>query len=111
MNSRKHERSVLNQSINIIDMLNGGGFGELINISPEGLMVMTESEVPTHSIYQLELELPAELIGSNRISLGADCLWCRQAENFDRYWAGFQIIDVSDQALQQIEKLIESYSE
>ena len=111
MNNRRHERSALNQTINITDMINGGGFGELINISPDGLMVMTYAEVPTHAIYQLELELPTEIEGDNRIGLGADCLWCRQVENFNRYWAGFQIIDASDQAMQQIEKLIDNYSE
>lgn len=111
MNSRKHERSQLNQSIGISDVINGGRFGDLINISPDGLMVMTDAMVPTHSIYQLELELPTQIEGSDRIGIGADCLWCRQAENFNRYWAGFQIIDVSDQALQQIQKLISDYSE
>lgn len=111
MNNRKSERSELSQTIGITDMINGGGFGELINISPDGLMVMTPVEVPTHAIYQLELELPSNIEGSNRIAVGADCLWCRQAENFDRYWAGFHIIDASDQALLQIRKLIENYSE
>lgn len=110
MNSRKLERAELNQPITIKDTINGGNFGELINVSVEGIMVMTENEIPTHSIYQLLLELPIELEGSKRVEVGADCLWCRKAENFHRYWAGFQIIDGSDLAFKQLEQLIENYA-
>lgn len=110
MNSRKIERIELSQPISIVDTINGGAFGELINLTVEGLMALTDHQIPTHSIYQLELQLPMEIEGSKQIEIGADCLWCRPAENFHRYWAGFQIIDVSDQAMLQIEKLLEHYS-
>ena len=108
--ARKLERKEINQTIDVIDIINGGKFGELINITVEGLMVMTETEIPTQSIYQLSIKLPVELHGSNTVELGADCLWCRKDENFHRFWAGFQIIDASDTAVKQIEELIEAYS-
>lgn len=110
MNSRKIERAELNQPISIVDTINGGTFGELINVTVEGLMIMTQNEIPAHSIYQLSLHLPVELDGSKTIEIGADCLWCRKAENFHRYWAGFQVIDASDQALRQIAHLIDQYA-
>lgn len=110
MNSRKFERAELNQPITIVDTINGGSFGELINVSVDGIMVMTQNEIPTHSIYQLALELPIDIEGSRRVELGADCLWCRKAENFHRYWAGFQIIDTSDLASRQISHLIDQYA-
>ena len=107
---RKHERVELNQTIPIIDMINGGDFGELVNATIEGIMVITDQEIPTHSIFQLALQLPIEIEGSNTVTLGADCLWCRKVENFHRYWSGFHIIDASDTALAQIEELIAHYS-
>lgn len=108
--NRKLERKELTQSIAVNDTLNGGAFGELVNITTEGLMVITDREIETQSIFQLALELPEPLAGSDVLVLGADCLWCRRAENFYRYWAGFQIIDASDHALAQIEALIDLYS-
>lgn len=108
--ARKLERREINQTIDIMDVINGGKFGELINITVEGLMVMTEQDIPTQSIYQLSIKLPVELHGSASVELGADCLWCRKDENFHRFWAGFQIIDASDTAVKQIEDLIEAYS-
>lgn len=108
--TRRLQRKELNQVIPVHDVINGGVFGELVNITTEGIMVMTENEVETQAIFQLSLELPEPLIGSTRILLGADCLWCRSAENFSRYWAGLQIIDASEQALEQVEALIDLYA-
>ncbi|WP_101757565.1 PilZ domain-containing protein [Oceanicoccus sp. KOV_DT_Chl] len=107
---RKHLRVELNKTIPIIDVINGGNFGELVNATVEGIMIITDQEIDTHSIYQLALKLPVEIEGSMSVDVGADCLWCRKVENFHRYWAGFQIIDASDTALKQIEELIAHYS-
>ncbi|ARN74705.1 PilZ domain-containing protein [Oceanicoccus sagamiensis] len=107
---RKHERKELNQSIPILDVINGGEFGELVNATIEGIMIITDKEIPTQSIYQLSLQLPIEIEGSNTVELGADCLWCRKVENFHRYWSGFHIIDASDTAMAQLEELIKHYS-
>ena len=108
--ARKLERKEINQTIEITDVINGGKFGELINITVEGLMVITDKETPTSSIYQLSIKLPVELHGSNTVELGADCLWCRNDDNFHRFWSGFQIIDASETAVKQIEDLVEAYS-
>lgn len=109
-NERKLERKQLNQSIPITDVINGGEFGELINATVEGIMVISDKELPTHSIFQLTMQLPIEIAGSDTLTIGADCLWCRKVENFHRYWAGLHIIDASDTALKQLEELIEHYS-
>ena len=107
---RKLERKELSQTVVIHDTINGGVFGELVNITGEGLMVMTDREIETQAIFQLSLQLPEPIQGSTQLILGADCLWCRRAENFYRYWAGFQIIDASELALEQIEALIDLYA-
>jgi hypothetical protein len=108
--ARKLERKELNQAIVIIDKINGGVFGELVNITTEGLMVMTDREIETQAIFQFALQLPEPIKGGDQIIVGADCLWCRSAENFSRYWAGFQIIDASEEAVAQLEVLLEQYA-
>lgn len=108
--ARKLERKELSQAIIVLDTINGGVFGELVNVTTEGLMVMTDREIETQAIFQLSLQLPEAIKGSDQIIVGADCLWCRRAENFYRYWAGFQIIDASEQALTQLEVLLDLYA-
>lgn len=110
MSSRKLERRELSQTVAITDVINQRHMGELINITREGLMLITDRAIETQSIFQLALQLPQRLEGSDQLLLGADCLWCRPAENLHRYWAGFQIIDASDMALAQIETLIRLYA-
>lgn len=107
---RKLERRELNESIAVLDTINGGTFGELVNLTTEGMMVIIDREIETQAIFQLALLLPEPINGDDQIVVGADCLWCRRAENFYRYWAGFQIIDASDRALEQIDALIQQYA-
>lgn len=106
---RKLERKELSKTILIDDVINQRPFGELVNLTLDGMMVMSDQELPTHAIYQLSLKLPVELAGSDHIAVGADCLWTKRAEHFNRYWAGLQIIDASDQAMAQLAELIEHY--
>ncbi len=108
--TRRLERKELIQPIAVNDTINGGRFGELVNITAEGLMIITDREIETQAIFQLALQLPEPLAGNDMLVLGADCLWCRRAENFYRYWAGFQIIDASDHAVEQIDALINLYA-
>lgn len=108
--ARKLERKTISQTITVRDTINGGEFGEVLNITIEGLMLLLDREISAGSIFQLSLQLPTPIAGSDTIELGADCLWSRKAENFHRYWAGFQIIDASDKAIEQIEQLISDYA-
>ena len=108
--TRRLERKELSQTISIHDVINDKYFGELVNITTEGLMVMTDQPRSPHSIFQLRLDLPGELEGSDTVVVGADCLWCREASNFNRHWAGLHIIDASEQAINQIHQLILLYS-
>ena len=107
--SRSQQRIELHQPIPIIDAITNEAFGELANISSGGLMISTGRDIPIDSIYQLTLQLPFDIEESKIISIGADCLWCRNTENSSHYWAGFQIIDISDQGQDQLKELMSHY--
>jgi hypothetical protein len=109
--ARKLERRTLSKSISITNQLTGEAFGELINITTEGLMIISDEDIETGSIFQLVLNLAEPIDDEMSIELGADCLWCRKVENLTRFWSGFQIIDASEKAVQQIEALIDSFGE
>jgi len=106
---RRSQRIELSQPMVLLDLINGGVFGELVNITAEGMMAVITQNLPTQSIFQLSLQLPETIDGDSTITLGIDCLWCRPADNNQRYWAGFQIIDASDHALRQLATLMEKY--
>lgn len=107
---RAQERKELSQPITIQDIINNRPIGELVNISANGLMLICDDEIDTNSIFQFSMHLPKEINGQSRLDIGVDCLWCRKVDNFNRYWAGFQIIDASDETNAVIELLIENYT-
>lgn len=107
---RKHQRQELNTTILIRNSMTREMIGELVNITVEGLMIISDQEMATNSIFQFCLELPEPINGIEQIELGVDCLWSRSAENVNRHWSGYQIIDASPAALQTIDALISGYS-
>jgi hypothetical protein len=109
--ARRLERRTISKSIKITDQMTGKAFGELINVTTEGLMIISDNEIETGSIFQLVLHLDEPMEEETTIELGADCLWCRKVENFTRYWGGFQIIDASEKAISQLDILIEILGE
>lgn len=108
---RKLKRQELNTTILIRNSMTQELLGELANITVEGLMIISDQEMSTNSIFQFRLEFPESINGQTSIDLGVDCLWSRSAENFNRHWSGYQIIDASPDALETIDELISGYSE
>lgn len=108
---RKLKRQELNTTILIRNSMTQELLGELANITVEGLMIISDQEMSTNSIFQFRLEFPESINGQTSIDLGVDCLWSRSAENFNRHWSGYQIIDASPDALVTIDELISGYSE
>lgn len=108
--SRRLKRRELEQTVVVHDATQGGVLGELVNITTEGLMLAAERELEVHAMLQLSLQLPEPLQGVDHLLINAECLWSRRAEKLDRYWAGFHIVEAAEQALLQIEALIDLYA-
>jgi hypothetical protein len=108
-NQRRHVRIHLKHPVSALDLMTGRGVGEVVNITTEGLMLVMEEALESGGIYQLALTLPEPLNGESVINLGAECLWSSEASVAKRYWAGFQIIDLSIEAENMIKALIQEY--
>jgi hypothetical protein len=107
---RKLPRHVLSGPVNVYDRASQSFLGRLVNVHTEGLMIMGNHPFTADCIYQLDLQLPQAIDGCDMIPLGVDCLWSR-SEDTHVHWAGCKIIDASEEALNQIEKLIKFFSE
>ena len=81
-------------------------FGQLANISEEGLMILTSEPVTENPIFQLSLGFCNKTGDSAPLEIGVECLWCNQSNNAGQYWAGFYIIDISEQDQERIRQLI-----
>lgn len=108
---RKQERKTFNRIIPLWDAINDCAFGEVANLTTEGLMALTDQAIATRSLYQLRMTLPYQIDGGPIIELGADCLWTRHSDDYHRHWAGFSIIDISDADLERLQVLIEQHGQ
>ena len=106
---RAQQRYELTQPIAVYDQLSESSMGALVNITIEGMMLLGNEPVETNRIYHLVLQLPETIGGQSEIEIGVDCLWTRSDELGRNHWAGFQIIDASQQAIKSIEVLIREY--
>lgn len=106
---RRRERIHLSTTINVYDAFKQDKIGEIANIHQEGMMLISDQAITTNTIYQYRLVLSEEILNTQEIQLGVDCLWNQEVSNIQRYWSGFQIIDASNEALAVIEQLMQSF--
>ena len=104
---RTEPRLAIQSCIQIRNMITDRGMGELVNITPEGLMLVSDQPITSNAVYQVELALPTDAATRATVELGIECLWCRQTDDNHRYWSGYQIIDASPQALQTVHELLQ----
>ena len=55
---RKTLRKIANEILEVTDQITGTHLGRVVNISAEGLMLLSSSPIDTGSVYQLDLRLP-----------------------------------------------------
>ncbi|MDH3975321.1 MAG: PilZ domain-containing protein [Deltaproteobacteria bacterium] len=81
----------------------------LVDISKEGIMVITRDMIEANKHFQLEIVLPDEVDGRDKINCRAVSKWSKKDVNPDYYATGFEIegIDIIDSEL--IEFLIYEY--
>lgn len=108
MEKRRLPRHELVKPVEICDRLSQSGLGRLVNIHREGLMIVGNHLCREENVYQVDLHLPEPVNGRTVISLQLDCLWARETDSGSG-WAGFRILDISDQAARDIDTLVSLY--
>ena len=102
---RNHNRVEISEVIRVINRQTGADLGQLVNISEEGFMLLGSQSVPEDSIFQLALEFESGNNNTAPILIGVECLWCHSSSDQTQYWAGFYIIDISDEDLERVRHL------
>lgn len=97
--------------VEVYDTVARQSLGRLVNIHSEGLMLISDNIMSVEKIYQCDLIFPEMIAGCDRVQLGVDCLWVREAETDSSHWAGCRIIDASDDALTTVEALVQLLGE
>lgn len=103
---RKAPRKIADEVLQVSDQITGTHIGRIVNISAEGLMLLSHEPIVMGSVYQLEMEIPEGGGDMQRIAFGAEAVWTTEATQPDSYWTGFRIIDISSEGVLIIDNLI-----
>ena len=107
---RKVERRHLVFYLRVFDGMGSKVIGHIVDISPQGLMLISDNPVPVNEDYRLRMRLPAEIVDRDEIVINATSRWCRQDENPDFYITGFQIHNLTADVEKYISCLIDDFS-
>ena len=91
---RRKNRVTIPEHPQILDAHSGKVLGELVNLSTDGLMAVSPDGIVSGTVCQMRIPL---VQGGRKVEilLGAESLWCDDANDSGSYWTGFQIIDIS----------------
>jgi hypothetical protein len=107
IDKRKSSRKIVDEVLEVSDQITSARLGRVVNISAEGLMLLTQEPVVAGSIYQLKMELPTtDGDDPQTIAFGAEAVWTTEASQPESFWTGFRIIDISSDDVLLIDELI-----
>jgi hypothetical protein len=106
---RRTKRTALLYYLQVIERNADRFFGRLVNISSEGVMIVTDRPIDKDVILQLRLLLPEEACGKTDMNFDACCMWSKKDVNPRYYVSGFQMLDVTEREVETIVNLIVDY--
>ncbi len=106
---RKTPRKLSDEIIDVFDTNRQQPLGRLVNLTTEGMMLVTTGENAPDGIFQVEMVLERPHNGRDRVSMGIESLWSTPGNAPDVRWTGFRIIDLSLEAQEFVEDLIREW--
>jgi hypothetical protein len=93
----------------VFDRNTGALLGHLMDITTEGIMLISDAPLEPSITYHLRMDLPEDVKAKPYLSFDALCLWCRPDVNPAFYNAGFRVINMTQEDIDLIENMIDEY--
>ncbi len=108
-NKRKLQRRHIRSYLGVHTADDRELLGQLVDITRDGVLVITEDPVPEGWEKELVIKLTSQLDGSTEIRFNARCVWCEPDINPRFHASGFEMMDLDGQSEALIELLIDKY--
>jgi hypothetical protein len=105
---RKVKRRHLIYYLRVFHRSTGRQVGHLVDLTPEGMMLMSERPIRVGRTLPLVMTLPSAA-GEQKVEFDATSLWTSADVNPDFYDTGFKFEKVSRRHLAQLETLIDDF--
>ncbi len=107
--SRRLERAHLIYFLRVFDAGSGDQLGQVVDLTTDGIMLIGEERIVPRQKYRLRMDLPRHEALARHLTLDAQCKWCRRDPGGDFYSMGFRILDMTTEAHELVQKLIERF--
>ncbi len=105
---RQRRRWELVFYLRVFDQSDGALLGHVVDISEEGLMLLSEVPIELNRDFDLTLEMPAsDKKGREKISLKARSIWKSSDANPDLIDTGFRLVEPEKDSIKSIKTLID----
>lgn len=104
---RNKKRKEPEDAWRVVHRKTGQLLGHVANITCEGMMVRGEGPLPIDEIINLRIELPIVIDGSQEFDCDAVSLWSDRGSNPRYYNTGLQLLNLSEQDIRMIERIME----
>jgi hypothetical protein len=109
-NKRKTERKNSLFYLNVTDRLTGKSIGRLVNLSPEGLMLVSDKPIDKNQTFNLMLELPKKIHNSGSAFFSATSRYSHRDVNPQYFNTGFCMEEITPRDLFALKSLLKEYS-
>ena len=106
---RKYPRTHLIHYLMVFDQDSRKALGNLVDVTPEGIMMITPTPLVPDRLYTLRMNLPDDFEHQGPLLFTARCIWRRVDINPDLYASGLKLEKISPDDQQIITRLIEEY--
>lgn len=107
---RKSKRRFIMYYTRVFDRSTGAVLGYLIDLSPQGAMVVSEEPFVAHKLYRLRMDVPEEFEIRACLDFEAVCVWSRTDTADPRFYeSGLHLQEVPGEDVALIERIIQEY--
>ncbi len=108
-NLRQVDRRCLVFYLRVFDGSSKSILGYLVDISENGIMLISDGPLRIEKNYRLRMRLPTEMQDRNEILFTAVSRWCKIDSSSDFYLTGFQLNDLCPKTQKLVFGLIEDF--
>lgn len=106
---RIQERRNLIYYLEVFEQTSGRLLGRLVDITAEGMMLISDHQLPPMATFSLRMQLPQPEFEQTFFEFSAQSVWCRPDVNPNFFDTGFEFRDLTEADRQIIASLVAGY--
>lgn len=106
---RKTQRRYILYYMRVYDAETRQQIGNLVDITPEGIMIVSEEDIPEGQTMRLQVEITEDVARKPSMEFTARSKWCQDDINPQMKNIGFEILDLAPDDAEIIQHIIAKY--